>query len=357
MTFRIGGEFEIASAFLAEQMYCVDPSLPKKYVARLATGRSALQMALQEIIQRGGKRKAWLPAYICSSVVSVFQRMGYELNYYSVGNSLVGQKFPELVKNEETFLYAHYFGKKNHAAIEWLNQVDSKNFYVIEDCVQASLNSNIGNVGNYAITSYRKFLSQPDGAFLGADSVITTPLEDPDEAFVSTKVIGKLLRYQANDDELYLSLFANAEKRLEQDFMARKMSSFSEFLMARTNLPAISSRRRQNWLTFSRLIEDGSCAYYGLTPIYKELDTGEVPLGLPIRISNGRRDALRRYLAEKHIYCPIHWDLPHLYGSNEWLEEKDLSQSILTLPIDQRLGEEELNYMFQMIKLFLESYK
>jgi len=358
MTFRMGGEIEIASASLAEPVRHCAPSLPKPYIAKLATGRSALQISLQEIVRRGGRRKAWLPAYICGAVVSVFRGMDFELNYYPTGRRLADQEFPKMVARDETFLYTHYFGKSNHAAIRWLDQADYPGkFYVIEDCVQASLNSNVGAAGDYAITSYRKFLPQPDGALLGANSPIETRAEEPDEAFVSAKFLGKLLRYQSGGDELYLSLISDSETRLDSDTKPRRMSWLSEFMVQRTDIPDISARRRQNWIALSNLIGNGPLAERGLSPIYNDLDTGEVPLGFPVTVTNGKRDALRRHLAENQIYCPVHWELPHLQSSSDWREEKELSQSILTLPIDQRFGQEHLTYMLKIIKSFLELCK
>ncbi|MHB1099937.1 MAG: hypothetical protein ACYCZR_10320 [Burkholderiales bacterium] len=357
MTFRIGGEIEIVPEFLAGQIQYPAPSLPKHHVLRLSTGRSALGIALQEIIRRGGKRNAWLPAYICSSVVSVFRRMGFELNYYPVGCNLAAPKFPENMASGDTFLYVHYFGKKNHAAIGWLEQTDNfENCHVIEDCVQASLNSNVGDKGNFAITSYRKFLPQPDGALLGSDAPLEMEADEPDEAFVSAKFLGKLLRYQTGQEEFYLSLFTESENRLENDSKPRRISRLSEFMMQRTDLVKIAQKRCRNWTALSKRI-NSSFSGQGVASIYSNIEEGEVPLGFPIRIANGKRDALRRHLAEKRIYCPVHWELPHLQGNDEWREELDLSRSTLTLPIDQRIGEEHLHYMVRTIEIFLESHK
>ena len=352
MNLRIGGEIEIDPASLSGCVHHALPGLPKRHVTRLATGRSSLLLALHDIIRRGGKRKAWLPAYICQSVVSVFERMGFDLNYYSTGASLAEPVFPDAISSGDTFLYVHYFGKTNVAALEWLNQSDlPKTLHVIEDCVQASLNSNVGSAGNYAITSYRKFLPQPDGALLGSNLPIETEADEPDEVFVSARFLGKLLRHQFAPEERFLSLFSESENRLENDSRPRKMSRLSEFMMQCTDLAAISDIRRRNWATLMNGIITST-----LIPVFNDLDEGEVPLGFPVKVADGKRDMLRRRLAENQIYCPVHWELPHLQNIGGWQEEQDLSRSILTLPIDQRIGEAHLDHMVRTINSFSESH-
>ena len=96
----------------------------------------------------------------------------------------------------------------------------------------------------------------------------------------------------------------------------------------------------------------GGSAGLGVKPVYGALGVGEVPLGFPVRVTHGGRDALRRYLIGRQIFCPVHWSLPHLHEDEAWREELELSRTILTLPIDQRMGDEHLRYMIQAIESF-----
>ena len=210
MTFRIGGEIEISPASLAVPPFAWTPALPKPHTTWVNTGRSALYLALLEIIRRGGTRRAWLPAYVCGSLVAAFNALDFELTFYPVGRRLDDPTFPDEIAKGDTFIYVHYFGHANNAVVDWLKQAHYQgNFFVIEDCVQASLNVDVGAMGDFAITSYRKFLPQPDGALLGSNSPIEEPaLLEPDEAFISAKFLGKLLRHQADQhQETFLALF------------------------------------------------------------------------------------------------------------------------------------------------------
>ena len=69
---RIGGEFEISieDYLLPNMVTSIDDIYSnKRNHLYFDTGRSALYVALQDIIQRKGKKVAWLPIYTCSSVI------------------------------------------------------------------------------------------------------------------------------------------------------------------------------------------------------------------------------------------------------------------------------------------------
>ena len=347
---RIGGDFEIDVSMLSQM--CVDGffPMPTPYKLWVDTGRTALLISLQEIIRLGGVKKALLPAYICPSVIAPFIKLGFQLRFYSTDTLAV----TPVPGDDETFLFAHYFGKKNHSIIEWVRFQQAKcNFYVIEDCVQASLNANVGETGDFVITSYRKFLPMPDGAILGSRRIVQCDiLDEPDESFVSAKLIGKLLRNCGNDD-LFLKTLGDAESKLEI-LRPRKMSWLSNYMLMRTDVQEISIIRRSNWVQLDMLLEEAGMLMY-LTPIFRKLEAGDVPLGFPIIINNGLRDNFKKFLEINKIYCPIHWSLDHLkYLDNICQDAVVISSNILTLPIDQRISVHHIKYMVQTIVSYFE---
>lgn len=339
---RIGGDFEIDVSALSQA--CVDgfSPMPSHYKVWVDTGRSALLLALEEIVKQGGKRSALLPAYICPSVITPFVKLGFHLRFYK-SDGLAETIQPE---SGETVLFAHYFGKKNFSAIEWVTHQQARcKIFVIEDCVQASLNANVGETGDFVITSYRKFLGQPDGAILATRKKMQCDnLDEADEAFISAKLIGKLLRHSSSEDGLFMTILSDAENRLEI-LKPRKMSWLSTYMMRRTDVEKIARARQVNWLSlYKRLDKEGMLDY--LTPLFNDLESGEVPLGFPVQVADGKRDEFREFLSAQHIYCPIHWALEHLENSDQkYSEELNRSRNILTLPIDQRLSEQHLEYM------------
>ncbi|MDD5249245.1 MAG: DegT/DnrJ/EryC1/StrS family aminotransferase [Rhodocyclaceae bacterium] len=352
---RIGGEFEIRGQSLAKACAKSHPSQCGAYELWVNTGRSALLLALKEIVRQEGLKEAWLPAYICPSVIAPFVDQGFALHFYSTGGITENRQSPPLPEIGGTVLLVHYFGRKNDAVVKWVReQRKTRRFFVIEDCVQASLNSNVGETGDFVITSYRKFLPQPDGALLSSRTEIHCELEEPDEAFVSAKLIGKLLRQTSRQETHYLQLLEDAEQKLGM-LQPRKMSWLSSYMLQRTDVGRIAQIRRRNWRRLNKcLVDRGLLAH--LSPLFDTLADGEVPLGLPVQVKEGKRDGLRRFLFAHEIYCPVHWQLEHLETiSQNYLQEIALSHNIITLPIDQRLGGKQLDYMVEAISVYFSN--
>ncbi len=355
--FLLGGEFPLdVSDFLAPEMETPLPSPQKKNYLHLDTGRSAIYIALLSIIQQGGKREAWLPRYCCPSVLMPFQRLGFSLHFYAQGLDLTGAPDLPVDLDGDTILFIHYFGKTNQAMLDWLEKENEPHkCFIIEDCVQALLNSQLGNQ-DFAVYSYRKFLPQPDGALLSSNYPLPADEILPaNENFVSTKLIAKLIRPDG-DANGHLDLFNQAESIINHAISPRHMSSLSHYLLARTKFDFIAQKRRANFYYLLNLLTQSGLINELIKPLLAELDQHEVPLGLPVRVAPSCRDELRAFLIGHKIYCPIHWSLD-LTASQGWKNELLLSRSLLTLPLDQRIDESALNYMVNIICEFFSSYQ
>lgn len=351
-SYSIGGEMGIpAAAFLEEKYGDLPNPYEKTNSVYVDTGRSALYGALCSIIAVSGKREAWLPYYCCSAVINPFIRLGFHLHYYSMGRNLKKPRFPEQQAiTGGVFLFINYFGRRNQPVIDWLTSIE-RNFFIIEDNVQASLNSG-PCYGDFIINSYRKFLPQPDGALLASNWPLRLSLLPPCEDYLSRVLIGKVLRQNAGDSEVFLQLFAEAESSLDQCHEPRSLSFLSRFMMERTDIAAAASRRIQHYDYLFELLQGDPLLSSSYRPLFNVLEPGEVPLGLPITVLPARRERLREYLKEQGIYCPVHWSLS--YTSNtSFAEDFTLSRSILTLPVDQRLDNSSLEYLAKHLRIFL----
>jgi len=346
--YRIGGEFNLSiDDFLAPEVNTSLNFLRKKYYLFPDTGRSAIYVALLTIIRQGGKKEAWLPYYCCKSILLPFRKLGFKVKFYSMGSDLKSPFNLPARLERETFFFIHYFGKKNWVILDYLNKMKKQDkFFVIEDCVQALLNRNLGTY-DFIIYSYRKFLPQPDGALLASDYPLKHNLPSADEAFVSLRLIGKLIAGKGEADS-FLDLFNQAEKIIDSCIYPREMSCLSYYLLARVDAAEIARIRRANFFYLLELL-NAKIAY--LRPLFDSLEDDEVPLGLPILADPANRDRLREFLKSQNIYCPVHWILESNEGGN-WDSEMELSNSILTLPIDQRLDFSGLDFLAEQITRF-----
>lgn len=83
-------------------------------------------------------------------------------------------------------------------------------------------------------------------------------------------------------------------------------------------------------------------------PLIDYLQDGTVTLGYANRLKN--RDVVIDKLAAHRIFAPVHWLLPDEVDRNKFPESAKLADSLLTLPIDQRYGPDEMNYIADILK-------
>src|SRR3989304_6290559 len=117
---RIGGGLPVyAELFAQPPVSAPAPGFGRSSEIWLDSGRSALAAALEAIKGKGTTGRAWLPAYVCGSVVSAFGSKGFAIDYYPVEQSLSMCGYPP-VGAGDVFFFIHYFGMKNTSALEFL---------------------------------------------------------------------------------------------------------------------------------------------------------------------------------------------------------------------------------------------
>lgn len=122
------------------------------------------------------------------------------------------------------------------------------------------------------------------------------------------------------------------------------MSALSRHLLAHLDLDGIVRARRGNYLHLARALE-GRGAF---KPLFSGLPEGVCPLGLPVLCAD--RDKARRILIAEGVYPPVHWPLPPSVSESRFPGEHFLSRHILTLPIDQRYGERDMERMAAVLR-------
>ena len=339
----IGGDFQLNDELLKSKS--IGKSLQETFkntnFILTDTGRSALALALLEIKRKYSIKKAWLPLFSCHSISHTFSHCGFEINYYGMGSNLNNPNGLSKVINNAVIFFIHYFGKKNNEMIDFLNDIKDRNqkIIIIEDLVHTCLSSQFGEYGDYSIHSLRKFLPVPDGGILTSRTEVSCNFEEPNENFISYKVLSKLLRGFTEYDEIYLELEKKGESIIDSKIVPREISNFTKIIFQKININSIQSRRIKNWKELNVKIRNNDSLSF--TPLFNYLSDGEVPLGFPVLVK-GCRDNFRKYLITNNIYCPIHWELKHI-KSNRYYEDVSLSSRILTIPIDQRMGSIEID--------------
>lgn len=84
--------------------------------------------------------------------------------------------------------------------------------------------------------------------------------------------------------------------------------------------------------------------------IFPSFSTEDCPMFVPVLVPDEKRDALRGYLIQHDIYCPVHWPVSEYHK----LEERELNiyQNELSIICDQRYTEEDIYRIVDTINKF-----
>ena len=324
----------------------------KKFNYCLSSGRSAIYLSLMIIKSKIKKFKAFLPYYSCPSIAQPFKELNIEIIYYGMGSDLsTPSELPSKLDNS-VFFFIHYFGINNSKIVDFLNikRNSSKNLFIIEDVVQTCFSNNYSNnIGHFLISSFRKFLPVPDGSLLSTNYKSKLPLNNPDFEYLYYQIASKELRNSSVLEKIYLDLYLKAEKILDKKTNLNKMSLFSKEIIQSINISSINKRRIFNWKKLNIFFEKRNLKFKRL---FKKIKKEEVPLAYPIIINNNKRDNFLKYLKKNRVFCAIHWNLKYKKNFNLFYDEYLISKSIVSIPIDHRIDNNNLKRLMDIIDGF-----
>jgi len=119
-------------------------------------------------------------------------------------------------------------------------------------------------------------------------------------------------------------------------------------------LPFLQSRRKQIWGIYQRELKDIN---WIITPPAIPKFIKHSYFTYFIKVLNGKRDKLARYLLDNGIYTTVRYEPLHLYkqfGSKQTLPVAEkLNEELLNLPLHPNLSDKDLDYIITKIKEFI----
>lgn len=338
----IGGEFQIAVTDIlnAQNRHFEAPD-----VYAYSSGRAALYQILKYLKKEKGIYHVFLPDYLCSSVLVPIEDLGLEYQFYAINEQLelIESEFIRCYKKDTVVLLINYFGLKDLS-----NQIDAirgidENAIIIEDDVQAyyEFKKPLDGV-DFKFTSLRKTFAVPDGGLVKTKHQL--PKVETPNTFGQYKAAAALLKSMREgnfNDQIYLELFEKGESLIDSE-QECGMSQIAEKLYSFMNEDHVRVRRLNN---ARYLISE--LKKIGIEPLLPLKDE-YVPLFIPLVIKN--RDAVRRALFKKEIFCPVHWPLDGL----EIKRGEQMSKEEISLIIDQRYGRKEMDEIISVLKNNIE---
>lgn len=296
-------------------------------VARLNTGRAAIWHAFRLT----GAKRIWLPYYQCETVREFLMTKQVEIHYYHIDSQFNPTDLPEGC--EDAVLLVNYYGVMSHTRMKSL--AAAYPHAIIDNC-QAFFCQPIKDALN--VYSARKFVGVPDGAYIvgkGAEQLV----DEYPQCYSSDTAAFLLKRIEYGcEGKGYEARTINEDRVDTEDIM--KMSALTRALLDGADYDHNQRKRRENFETACRL-------FTGINKIDPTMyyDEATVPMVYPLVVEDDK--LLDRLLAAKHFQG--HW---WNYITKELPEntfEHWLSRYMTPITIDQRYGQEELEYLRSIV--------
>ncbi len=275
------------------------------------TGRAAFAWLMENVVRaRMDVRRIWLPTFCCWSLIdTVVRRLpDIELLFYPV-NPKLQCEYPE-IEPGDVLLYIHYFGHRNFPPEVPAGAI------LLEDDSHVLIPSEPAS-GHFGFGSLRKVFRIADGGFIYGEY---HPVYEP------SRNLPAWLRRNARD---WRDL-REAENMQDRETPIADMSSQSMAAMAQYDLVTSALQRQQNEQYLRNHFPAGE-------PLVS-FRNDEVPLLHNIVLKNqSDRDSLKSFLAERAIFCSIHWPVHPLvrqHSNQAWTADAIwLEEHVLSIPI------------------------
>lgn len=293
----------------------------------LNSGRHALEYILLSIKQK--PNKIWLPYYTCDSILHPIKRLNINFDFYHIDINLLPEQLPEK-RNNELILINNYFGLLDKFTFK-ITQENSNNLII--DQTQAWFASEQKDVKSFY--SPRKFFGVPDG---GIAFGVGKEMEESFDTDVSwTRFAHLLKRHELLASDGYDDFRRNSG--ILKDLGILKMSQLTKKLLSSIDMNFVKKRRIKNYTILHEKLKNSNQLKL------PSIDSFSCPMIYPYCTDNLE---LRKKLIENKIYIATYWS-----NIFEWCSPNSIeyyfAKNLIPLPIDQRYGVKEMNYIIRLI--------
>jgi hypothetical protein len=341
----VGGEFYDDTRWLEDK-----PMLSTENMTFLNGGKACLVVISDYLLDHGVK-KILLPTYLCPTIVTTLEERGLVCDYYQINPdfSIDLDDLTQKSVDYQAVYFINYFGFLHPPAVRnYLANLRQKGALVVEDNAQAGFTSH--NTGDFIFNSMRKMAAFDGGYLLTSFDVmpyVNKYQGRPNRRLPVIREYRKrlaayLFQGTGNHDEL-VKMYELAEKYYDSDLVVEGDLQEKEQI-ERLDWKGIKQIRRENYAYMLSLISGIS----ELSPVYPALQEDNMPLGVPVYVSDVSRDWLIAELGNAGIGLTVHWDELLRDPRLNWNRVAvDMAGKILTLVIDQRTSHKQMDYLVQ----------
>ena len=335
---------EIGSEFWFDTNIKETRSIPNETL--VLSGRTAIDLIIQDIMKSRKVKSVYLPAYCCDSMIDPFVRNGIEVVLYDMyfdGNLhyLVDED-----KSIDIFYVNNYFGYENTVRNDVIERFKAKGAIVIYDKTHSlfMINDPTDELADYTFASIRKWMGVVCGAVVNKSlgAFDATFIEYP---FLQCKIEAmheKRMYIEGDlniDKQSFLGKYGDFGHYLAEDYQGYKMDEQSVRIWQQSNKFSIREVRRENAAILHQAL---SLQFIG------KLTAKSCPLFVPVLFkTTDERNTVRKRLIEEQIYCPIHWPKNQMITPE--MEVNKIFDTELSLICDQRYSAVDMERIVKVI--------
>lgn len=303
-------------------------------VLRTNSAKAAMYFAIRDL----KARKIYAPYYMCRSVREMLRETGMEVEFYYLNEKLL-PRLPH-VEPEAAVLLVNYYGVMEEPVREEALGLCGSCAGVVIDQSHGFFARPVPGEGVTNIYSCRKFFGVPDGGYLvGKHSEIS----------LEPETVSGHFSYLVTSSEQGTNAAYKEKQESDRYFYGnyKGMSRITRGMLSAVDYEGIRKKRRENLGCLHRLLGEKNRLEFSGTdaPAYLYPFLPKGPEGTGKRIKSA--------LVAENIYVPTLWRellTPELEGTLEY----DLSENGVYLPVDQRYGPEDMEYLAGRVKSLLE---
>lgn len=290
----------------------------------------------------------WLPSYLCESLVhAACDRLQIQPDFYAIDESLqiADRCWIDQIHRGDLVVLVSYFGFPFD--VRYAQAAQERGAWVLEDACGGMFRHVCPITADFVVSSPRKFVGVVDGGVLSFRAGIDLDwpvLQEPPAAWMQRATEAHVARSRFDEghgERDWFTQFQTVEATQPCGHFSISRDSSAE--LDAIDYAAVATRRRANY----RLLLE----YLAPWAMAKQLPPDVVPLGFPIRVPD--RNALLKRLYAAQIYAPVHWPLCNTVPQEHEASWR-LSESLLTVPCDQRIATDRMAEVGEIVRKELQ---
>lgn len=292
---------------------------------------NSAKAAISAVLDMLDVKKVYVPNYMCPNVCQMLEKRSVEVEYCSINEHLLPPVFKD---DKDVCIYVtDYFGIMDKAIDEYIKQYCQAKI-LIDNC-HSFFHEPVFEENIYNVYSCKKFFGVPDGAYLIGKNI---EIKEHEPTYSAEQASYLLECVERGTNYCY-----KAKKQVDCELAENYggMSILSEKILKSIDYNYVKERRSDNFTAYQEAFANVNIL---------QCEENSVPYMYPLNV----RRNIKKQLVEQKIYVPTLWQRT-LTEDFKGTLEYDLSNDTLFLPVDQRYGEKDIQYIIEVVKSVLNT--